>query len=566
MTDEHWDVVVVGSGFGGSVSALRLVEKGYRVLLCEAGRRFSDAEYAKNAWDIKNYVFEPRAGLYGIQRFWILKGLVALAGAGLGGGSLNYSGTLLVPGDDYYRHPQWAHITDWKSELAPWYDQAQRMLGANTDQPLTPGDEALRRVAERMGVGETFHKVPVGILNTPQPGEAVGDPYFGGVGPDRHGCIYCGACMTGCHYNAKNTLPKNYIYLAERAGASVLTMTTVKNITARGGAHDLQGFDVELASTRRGKEPTRTVTADHVVMAGGVLGTQLLLHTMKANGRLPRLSDRLGVLTRTNAEFLGGATAGGYDVDYSYGVCQGTSFYPDDATHVEIVRNGKGSNVTSLLMTLLTPGNEPGSADVPRLRRYLQQVGRHPALLAKSLWVRRWSERGLIVLAMQSSDASITVTATPNRAGGVTLRTESGAEPEAEWMPIAHEATRVLADEMGGAAFGTYPEVVQIPMTSHVLGGCVIGDSPQTGVIDAYHRVYGHPGLHVVDGSAVTANLGVNPALTITAQAERVMSLWPNKGEPDPRPTPEEDYRALAPVAPVAPIVPKSAPGALRPR
>jgi cholesterol oxidase len=267
------------------------------------------------------------------------------------------------------------------------------------------------------------------------------------------------------------------------------------------------------------------------------------------------VSDRLGELTRTNAESLGGATAKDYRVDYSHGVCQGTSFFPDEQTHVEIVRNGKGSNTTSLLMTVMTPGNSEGGPQRSRWRRFLLEAGRHPGTLARSLWVRRWSERGLITLTMQDRDCSLTVTARKNRFGGVYLRTQPGPEPAPTWIPVAQEATALLADEMGGEPFGTYPDLLEIPITSHVLGGCVIGADADTGVIDAYHRIYGHPGLHIIDGSTVTANLGVNPALTITAQAERAMAMWPNAGQSDGRPPLGEEYRPVAVVAPLRPIV-----------
>lgn len=556
---EEWDVVVVGSGFGASVAALRLTEKNYRVLVCEAGRRFADADFPRTSWRLRDYLFEPRLGLYGIQRLWLLNGLVALSGAGVGGGSLNYSGTLFRPGEEYFSHPQWAHITDWREELAAGYDQASRMLGVNSEHPFAPGDAEIRRVAARLGVEETFAKVPVGILNTPTPGQRVADPYFGGAGPERRGCTYCGACMTGCRTNAKNTLQKNYLWLAERAGATIRPMTTVEAVVPTTGS----GYTVELQRTGSRAARTRSsVRATHVVVGAGVLGTQTLLASMKAHGHLPDLSNRLGHLTRTNAETLGAVTAT-TEEDFSHGVCQGTSFHLDERTHFEIVRSGRGSNALGLLMTLLTPGNEEDSPAVPRWRRFLGEAVRRPDTLARSLWVRRWSERSLVALTMQSTDDSLTVTAEPRGEGGVRLRAEPGPQPPRAWIPEAQQIMTMLAEELHGEAFGGWPDVAEIPMTSHVLGGCVISDAPETGVIDAYHRVHGYPDLHVVDGSTITANLGVNPALTITAQAERAMSLWPNRGEPDPRPEPGQPYLRVAPVAPHSPAVPAGAPGAL---
>jgi cholesterol oxidase len=549
-TNDNEEVIVVGSGFGGSVAALRLAEKGYRVTVLEAGRRFTADTLPRTSWDLRRFLWAPRLGMTGMQRITWLKDVVILSGAGVGGGSLVYANTLYTPLPPFYRDAQWAHITDWESELAPHYDQAQRMLGVVENPKETASDRVFRKVAEDMGVGDTFHPTPVGVFFG-EPGKEVDDPYFGGAGPRRVGCIQCGNCMIGCRYGAKNRLDTNYLYLAEGLGAVVEPLTTVTRIEQEG--------DVWVVSTvptgKRG--PVTRRTAKQVVLAAGTLGTQKLLHEMRDTGVLPRLSARLGEKTRTNSEaLLGAQTKDVPDVPFNEGVAITSSFHPDDVTHVEPVRYGTGSNAMGLLSTMLVDGGR-----VPRPLRFLAQVLRHPYVFLRSLSVRRWSEKTIIVLVMQTLDNSISVRRT--RRGRLTSGPGHGA-PNPRWIPVAHDATRRIADEIGGFPGGTVGDVVNVPMTAHILGGCVISDSAESGVIDPYHRVHGYPTLHVVDGSAISANLGVNPSLTITAQAERAMSLWPNAGHPDPRPAQGQAYVRVAPVAPVRPAVPASAPGALR--
>ncbi|HWH28907.1 MAG TPA: GMC family oxidoreductase [Mycobacteriales bacterium] len=563
----HYDVLVVGSGFGGSVSALRLTEKGYRVGVLEAGRRYEDADFPKTSWDLRKFVWAPKLGLKGIQRIHVLPDIVVLGGAGVGGGSLNYANTLYEPKrDNFYRDRQWAHITDWRSELAPFYDQAKRMLGVVPNPTTTPSDEVVKRVADRMGVGHTFTTTPVGVFfgrdGRKEPGVEVDDPFFGGAGPRRRGCLEVGECMTGCRHGAKNTLVKNYLHLAERAGALVhaeRTVTAVRPLEGGGYAVDTVRTGAwRTASTRR------TWTADQVVLAAGTWGTQQLLHRMKAGGVLPRLSDRLGALTRTNSEALGGATARWRDrhrYDFTRGVAITSSFHPDEQTHVEPVRYGKGSNAMGLLSTILTRGD----GRFPRWVTWLGAAARHPGQ-ALSLYagINRWSERSIIALVMQTNDNSLTLF-TRKRLGRTVVTSKQGhGVPNPTFIPAAHEAITKLAEEIDGFPGGSIGEIFDIPMTAHFLGGCAIGDSPGTGVVDPYHRVYGHPGLHVVDGSAISANLGVNPSLTITAQAERAMAYWPNKDGEDVRPPLGAPYEKLAPVAPKAPVVPAAAPAALR--
>ncbi len=558
-----FDVLVVGSGFGGSVAALRLIEKGYRVGVLEAGARFADEDFAATSFDTRRFLFRPEVGCYGIQRIDVLKDCLILSGAGVGGGSLVYANTLYDPLPAFYDDPSWRDITDWRGELAPYYDQAKRMLGVTVNPLTTPADEVMRQVAEQMGVGETFTPTPVGVFfggPGQRPSDPVPDPYFGGEGPDRNPCRSCGECMTGCRHNAKNTLVKNYLHLAEKNGARVLPLTTVTRIAPRDGG----GYDVHVRHTKaklRRREATRVLTADQVVLAASALGTQRLLHRMKAEGHLPHVSDRLGELSRTNSESILGSIAPDASVDYTQGVAITSSFHPDEHTHIEPVRYGKGSNVMSLLQTVLTD-EEP---DRPRWRTWLRELWREKGRVFDLYDLRHWSERTVIALVMQSRDNSITTYLRRNRLGRWVLTSRQGhGEPNPAWIPAGNEAARRMAEVMGGTAGGTIGEPFNRPMTAHFIGGCAIGATVESGVVDPYQRVFGHPGLHVADGSAISANLGVNPSLTITAQAERAMAYWPNKGEADPRPHLGSAYARISPVPPAAPAVPATAPAALR--
>ncbi|WP_327155214.1 GMC oxidoreductase [Streptomyces tubercidicus] len=570
-----YDVLVVGSGFGGSVSALRLTEKGYRVGVLEAGRRFTRQTLPKNSWDLRNYLWAPALGCYGIQRVHLLGNVMVLAGAGVGGGSLNYANTLYVPPKQFFEDRQWGDITDWQAELAPYYDQAKRMLGVRLNPTMTPSDVHLKETADKMGVGDSFHLAPVGVFfgdgkdahgaSKVPPGTEVPDPYFGGRGPARRACTECGECMTGCRHGAKNTLNENYLHLAERAGAVIHPMTSVVTVTedSRGG------FAVAtLPTDNKRKGRGRTFTARRVVLAAGTYGTQTLLHKMKDSGLLPRISGKLGELTRTNSEALVGAQTDnrryrqrhGSEADFTRGVAITSSIHPDAHTHIEPVRYGKGSNAMGAMSILQVPVDGRGS----RATRWAAHCLRHPLLLLRSLSNRRWSERTIIGLVMQSLDNSLTTYRKPDGIGKGLLTARQGhGAPNPEQIPEATQAATLLAQEINGFAGSNVGELMGTPLTAHFLGGCPIGTDADHGVIDPYHRLYGHPGISVVDGAAVSANLGVNPSLTITAQAERAMSLWPNNGEADPRPAPGRAYRRLSPVEPLRPAVPKDAFGAL---
>jgi len=554
------DVLVVGSGFGGSVSALRLSEKGYRVGVLEAGRRFGPDDLPVTSWRLRRFLWMPRLGMRGIQRLTLLDDALILSGCGVGGGSLVYANTLYEPLDPFYRDPQWAHITAWKEELAPWYAQARRMLGVVEAPATTPADAVMRAVADRLGVAHTYHPTPVGV-HFGTPGVRVPDPYFGGAGPDRTGCILCGACMTGCRHDAKNTLDRNYLHLAEGSGATVHPERQAVDI------RPLPGGGYAVDTVRPGawiRHRRRTFTAEQVVLSAAVLGTLRLLVDARERGHLAQLSDRLGHVVRTNSESILGALARRRTTDYSRGIAITSSIHPDAVTHIEPVRYGKGSNAMGLLGTLLVPGG----GRIPRPLRFALTVTQHPVRFLRSLSVRHWSERGVILLVMQTLDNSLRILPRRRRLGGLGRRLQSvqgHGEPNPTYIPVGHRAARLAAEVMDGEPMGSINEsLLDIPITAHILGGCCIGDSPATGVIDAYHRVFGHPGLHVCDGSAVSANLGVNPSLTITAMTERAMSFWPNRGEEDPRPPLGSPYRRLAPVPPRDPAVPAGAPAALR--
>jgi len=554
--DKSFDVLVIGSGFGGSVSALRLTEKGYKVGVLEAGRRFEDKDFPKTSWRLSRFLYFPRLGLRGIQRIHALPDVLILCGAGVGGGSLVYANTLYIPPDTYFNDKQWAGITNWKEELLPWYDQASRMLGVAENPYFSPSDQAMKEVAIEMGVGHTFKMAPLGVYFGEGPGVEKADPYFGGVGPTRYGCMQCGGCMTGCRHGAKNTLPKNYLGLAEKAGAKVFPERTVVKIEEQ--ANGSWKVYTRQSSAWFGRK--KVFLADQVIVAAGTYNTQKLLHKMKRDGVLPKLSDFLGKLSRTNSEALTGAIMPNTDIDYSKGSAITSSFFPDEHTHVEPVRYGIGSNSMGLLQTIMTDG-ETGKI---RRRAWVKSLAKNPGLIRKILDVRKWSQRSVIALVMQNVDSSVKVFGKRSIFGWRLSSVNDSDKPNATYIPAANEVVRRIAKNRGGIAGGTLGDLIDAPFTAHFVGGCVIGSNSQSGVIDPYHRVWNYPTLHVVDGSSVTANLGVNPSLTITAQAERALSMWPNKGELDPRPIQGSSYKKVAPVRPSSPFVPSGAIGELR--
>ena len=512
-----FDWLVIGSGFGGSVSALRLAQKGHRVGVLECGRRFADDELPRSTWDLRRYWWIPRLGMKGIFRMTVFRDVAIASGSGVGGGSLGYANTLYRAPARFYDDAQWAGLEDWPVALAPHYAEAERMLGVTTYDEDDPADDYLREYAEATGVGETYAKTRVGVF-LGEPGVTVADPFFGGEGPDRTGCMRCGRCMVGCPHGAKNTLVKNYLWFAERAGARIMPERTVTDI------RPLPEGGYAVTSERSGawlRRRRRVQTARGVVVAAGALGTNRLLAACKLNGSLPRLSDRLGELVRTNSEAILAVTLPKDAPAVIRRVAITGSIYPDPHTHVETVVYGDAGNAMSSLFTLLT-------GDGTALTRPLKLIGaaaRHPVKLARSMNPRGWSERTIIVLVMQSLDNAIALRARKTRRG-VRLRTEQDPErPNPTFIPVANAFAQWLAERTGGIAQSSVMEAAAgIPSTAHILGGAVIGASPATGVVDKDLRVFGYENLLVCDGAAIPANVGVNPSLTITALAEHAMS------------------------------------------
>ena len=522
--DHDW--IVIGSGFGGSVSALRLAQKGHRVKVLEAGSRYDDEDFAKTTWNVRRYFFAPKLGLRGIFKMSLFKHLFVVSGAGVGGGSLGYANTLYRPreGSAFYRDSQWAGLADWHEELERHYDTAEHMLGVTDFDGEGPADRLLKELGEELGVRDTYRTTRVGVFFG-EAGQTVSDPYFGGEGPERAGCVRCGACMVGCRYNAKNTLPKNYLYFAERMGVEVEADRTVVDVRPLGAPDGSEGYEVvSERSDAWFRRDSRTETARGVVMAGGPLGTNKLLQRCKRSGSLPRVSDRLGDVVRTNSEAVGAVTTKDDRHDFTKSIAITSSIYPDESTHIENVTYGRGADSMSFLFWVITG---PGG-NVTRPIKALANAVRHPGRLLRSSWPLRWSRRTVILLTMQTLDNVIRLE--PRRAllgRGVRLQTREDPErPNPRFIPVHNWALERAGEKLDAVPqSGTTEALMNVPLTAHILGGAVIGEDASKGVIDSRHRVFGYEGLLVCDGSAVPANVGVNPSLTITAMTERAMSL-----------------------------------------
>lgn len=523
--DDWSDYIVIGSGFGGSVSALRLAEKGYTVKILEAGKRYADKDFPKTNRQISKWLFKPFLGLKGIMRMSFFKDVFIVSGAGVGGGSLVYANTLLVPPRAFFVDPRWKEMADWESILKPFYEKAQFMLGVTQNQFLGEPDEALREVAKDLGREHTFHKTNVGVYFG-APNVTVKDPYFSGEGPDRTGCNFCGGCMVGCRHGAKNTLVKNYLYFAEKRGAEIIPETRVVSvreldeggyeITARVGA----GF------FRRGSLVTYKTRG--VVFSAGVLGTVDLLLKLKQNGVLPRLSNELGNYVRTNSEALVGFTTRNKAADYSRGIAITSGIYPDDQTHVEITRYSEGSDMIGMLSTTMVGGGHPWV----RPFKWLAQVLFHPLDFLRSTRLKDWAKKSIILLVMQSSDNHMRMERRRRWYWPFTRRMTTNARGSKvpSYLPQANMVANRMAEKLNGFPISAATEIfLDKSSTAHILGGCCMGATPETGVIDHYNRVYGYKNMYVVDGSMIPANLGVNPSLTITAMAEHAMSKVPIK-------------------------------------
>lgn len=523
-----FDWIIVGSGFGGSVSALRLSEKGFRVAVMEAGRRYEDHEYAETTWQWRRWLWAPALGMRGIFRLTPFKDIFIASGTAVGGGSAVYANTLYRAKPAFFENSQWKGLADWAHELAPHYATAERMLGVQTVPFDSDGQALLKAAAAHFGVESTFTRTPVGVFFGP-PGEEVPDPYFGGEGPARTGCTRCGSCMVGCREGAKNTLLKNYLWFAEKHGARVFAEHRVADVRPLGAADGADGYVV--TTERPGawiNHRRRTWTARGVIFAAGALGTGELLAQLKHGGSLPRISDRLGELVRSNSESILAVTLPDDTRKPWADVAISASIHPDADTHIELCTYGRHGDAISLLQAPLT-GN---GTRLTRPLMLLWQFVRHPLRSLRTLWPVGWSKRSLIVLVMQSSDNAIAFRPKRRWFGrGIGIGTAQDADkPNPTFIPLANATAEFLANYTGGVAQSSvFEAAANIPTTAHILGGAVIGADASRGVIDREHRVFGYQNLLIVDGAAMPANPGVNPSLTITALAERAMAGIPGK-------------------------------------
>jgi len=523
-----YDYVIIGSGFGGSVSAMRLTEKGYSVLVLEKGKRFNDNDFAKTNWQYWKYLWMPAIRAYGVLQISILKGAMILHGAGVGGGSLGYANVLEVPTDETFATPAWNQPIAWGKILEPHYGTAKRMLGAARNPKLWKADEVLKQFADERSMSQTFRATEVGAYFG-DPNQSVPDPYFGGEGPARAGCNHCGGCMVGCRYNAKNTLPKNYLYFAEKNHAEIISEAEVMDITP---LREEGGYQIEFkSSTRFLNGYRRWVQARRVILSAGVMGTiKLLLNLRDVKKSLPNLSPRLGDMVRTNSEALLGSVARKSDINYSEGIAISSIYNHDKITRVEPVRYPDGS---SLMRFLAAPLIDTDVSIPTRLLRFLGWAVTHPIDFLKALVLPGWAHNVTILLVMQHADNRMRF-----RMGrslftlfrrGMVAEAEPGYEIHAQ-VKGSHELTREFAKRTNGVALGSIGEnILGLPTTAHILGGAPIGKDSSEGVVNEDFEVHNYAGLYIIDGAIMPANPGVNPSLTITALAEYAMSKIPAK-------------------------------------
>ncbi len=516
-----YDYIVIGSGFGGSVSALRLAEKGYKVLVIEKGKWFRAADFPTSNWHLRKWLWLPKLGCFGILKLTFFRHVSILSGTGVGGGSLVYANTLPIPKPEFFQNGSWRELADWQSELAPFYKIAARMLGAAPNPTLFEGDLALQALAKEIGMEAHFAPTEVAVYFG-KPGETVPDPYFDGKGPTRTGCIYCGGCMTGCRHNAKNTLDKNYLYLAQQLGVEILAENEVFEVAPLDHADGTQGYEVRFQKTTSWSKKRGRFTTKGVIFAGGVMGTVKLLLKLKKS-TLPRLSDRLGYDIRTNNESLIPITSLDSNKDLSQGVAIGSILHTDADSHLEPVRYAKGSGFWRLLMLPAVQGNTLFA----RIFNIFKDFFLHPLENMKLLLVRDWAKSTSILLFMQHLDSTLRLSR--NRLGWVNTSVDQGKSPSA-FIPRANDlAARYSKLIKGKTTIFVLESLLGIPSTAHILGGCGMGEGPEQGVIDKYNRVFGYQNMLICDGSAISANPGVNPSLSITAISEHAMSKIPIK-------------------------------------
>lgn len=511
----QYDYIIIGSGFGGSVSALRLSEKGYKVLVIEKGKWYRTEDFPKTNWSFSKWLWLPSLRWYGIMKITIFRHVGIVSGTGVGGGSLVYANTLPVPKPAFFNSGSWAKLADWQQELLPYYDRARQMLGANKNPRFFDGEHALEQLADDIGQKQHLDATQVAVYFG-EAGKPHPDPYFGGKGPERSGCTFCGACMTGCRHNAKNTLDKNYLHLAQQLGAEILAEQEVTDVRPLGNPDGSEGYSVTFQDATRFFKTSKTLTTKGIVFAGGVLGTVALLLKLKKNS-LPNLSDMVGKEVRTNNESLIAVTQLDNSSDQSQGIAIGAILHTDEHSHLELCRYGAGSGAWRLTFLPFVDGSNM----VVRLLKMIWEVLSHPRQYWQYLRVKDWAKSSSVMLFMQTLDS--TVTFTRSWLGGMRTAVVGEEKPTA-FIPRAIELARRFEVILKGkaVAFGLTP-LLGIPGTAHILGGAVMGENPENGVIDRNNRVFGYQNMLVCDGSMISANPGVNPALSITAISERAM-------------------------------------------
>lgn len=526
-----YDYIVIGSGFGGSVSAMRLTEKGYSVLVLERGRRFEDQDFPKTNWNLPKFLWLPALRCFGIFQMTFLNGLLALHGSGVGGGSLTYANVLMEPDERLFQSPAWKHLADWKSLLEPHYETARRMLGVTRNPKLWFADEKMKEIADELGRGDTFHPTDVGVFfgNPEEEGQIVADPYFGGAGPARAGCNHCGGCMVGCRYNAKNTLTKNYLYFAEKNGSLIIPEVTVKDIQPIAPLLPEEGtkmrYEVIFKSTVNPFARHQSARARNVIVSAGSLGTMnLLFHCRDVTKSLPRISRRLGDNVRTNSENIMGVTTRDKHIDHSKGIAISSIFQADEITRIEPVRYPDGSS----FIRVLTAPHVEGDSAIIRFLKTIWSVIRHPIDFLYAKFFSNWARYTTILLVMQVEENLTRIRLGRNLftlfRKGLVLKPDSNNPPPKQ-IPIGNHVTRRLAQKVNGIPQAAFTDsLFNFPTTAHLMGGVPFGKSEEDGVIDLNFEVFNYPGLYVIDGSVMPANPGVNPSLTIAALAEYAMS------------------------------------------
>lgn len=518
---EEYDYVIIGSGFGGAVSALRLSEKGYKVLVIEKGKWFKKEDFPESNWNLKKWLWLPLFGFYGIFKMTVFKDVNVLSGTGVGGGSLVYANTLPRPHKAFFSRGNWAGLADWQIELEPHYTEAERMLGAAKNPKLFDADYALLAVAKAFNKEKGFQPTNVSVFFG-EPEKEVPDPFFDGEGPDREGCRFCGGCMTGCRYNAKNTLDKNYLYLAQKKGATIIAERLVKTVKPAGKEDGSDGYLITHQSMTSRRKNKQTIKTKGVVFSGGVLGTVRLLLDMKKKNFLPNLSPVIGDHIRTNNENLALIVAKKSDKDYSKGIAIGSIFPPNEDGHIEPVRYREGSGFWKIAMLPMISDKKA----VVRIPKLLAKVIFQPWIMARSFFAKDFAKQTVILLFMQHLDSTLKL-----KRGRFRLKSSiSTGEKATPFIDEAEKLAKKTAEIIDGWPFMMNLDMLTgAPSTAHILGGSVIGGNPEKGVIDTRQKVFGYKNMLVCDGSAISANPGVNPSLTITAMSERAMSFIPPK-------------------------------------